>query len=220
MKLLLAITAVLTLGVVVPNLYADPILTVNTGATLGALVETPVIGGESWTYTDSVTQASLNPIGLQEADQTFTATYTDIAGVSLLNVTDICADVDVNLAPIACPGLAFTFTNLGLGTPVLLSDASLLGVLGLNLNADAIGVTVDASIGGGSAQIGFNDPPPAATPPRSPRPERYFTDAAFGAMYAPDAASHHHAHDQNHRPDGAGGHGRAHGVTNPTSPAG
>jgi hypothetical protein len=173
MKLLTTtLLAVTVLGALAPKSYADPVLTVNAGVTGGVLVETPIVGGFSWVYTDDHTAVGFSPVNhlpdLLTDNNVFTATFTDIAGVKLLNVNDICANVGVNIAPTPC-SLGFTFTDASLGTPYLVSDVALLGVLGLNLDANALGITVaDVSVGGGHATIGFNPP---GTPAPAPTPE-------------------------------------------------
>jgi len=78
-------------------------------------------------------------------------------------VNDVCANVGVLHAANPC-SLAFSFTDTDLGAPFLISDVNLLGLLSADINADVIGIEVGgASIGGGSAQFGFGQPP-AATP--------------------------------------------------------
>ena len=164
MKLFLPLSLLVLLGIFAPNLYADPVLTVNAGVAGGALVETPIAGGETWVYTDDSVVASLDPLYATTDNNVFTATFTDIAGVSLLNVNDLCVNVGVSVPAKPC-SLGFTFTDASLGTPFLESSASLLGILGVDLNANAVGLEVGgASIGGGSAEIGFNNPPPSVTP--------------------------------------------------------
>ena len=164
MKLFLSLSVLVLLGIFVPNLYADPVLTVNAGVAGGVLVETPIANGVSWVYTDDNSVVSADPLYAKTDNNVFTATFVDIAGVAVLNVNDLCANIGV-LAPADPCSLGFTFTDASLGTPFLESDSSLLGILGLDLNADAIGLEVGgASVGGGSAQIGFSGPPPSVTP--------------------------------------------------------
>lgn len=166
MKLLCSFLVLVSFGLFSSNLHADPLLAVNAGAAGGVLVETPVAGGESWVYTD--TNVTVLGLGLaQVTNQTFTATFTDLLGNPVLNVTDVCADVNVLAPPEPCNALAFTFTDAGLGTPVLDSNVALLGALGLDLNVDAVGLDTGASIGGGYAQIGFSNPPSATPEPGS-----------------------------------------------------
>ena len=164
MKLLAALFAFASLALIAPNMYADPVLSANAGVTGGTLVETPIVGGFTWVYTDTnVNLFSIIPPSATLDNNVFTATFTDIAGVALLNVNDVCANVGVLHAANPC-SLAFSFTDTDLGAPFLISDVNLLGLLSADINADVIGIEVGgASIGGGSAQFGFGQPP-AATP--------------------------------------------------------
>jgi hypothetical protein len=165
MKLPSALLVFVSLGLFVPSLHADPTLTVNAGVAGGALVETPILGGETWVYTDTAINvfSVLPPISTID-NNVFTATFTDIAGQALLNVNDLCANVGVLTAANPC-SLGFTFTDASLGTPFLDSNAALLGILGADVNANAIGLEVGgASIGGGQAQFGFGNPTPSPTP--------------------------------------------------------
>lgn len=171
MKLLAVLFALVSIGIFTPNLLADPVLTVNVGAGNGVLVETPILGGFQWTYLDNQTTLyNLIPPVATTDSNLFTATFTDIAGVALLNVTDVCANIGVLHAADPC-SLSFAFTDTDLGVPVLLSNVNLLGLLSADVNADVLNIEVGgASIGGGSAQFGFGPPsnnggnPPSATP--------------------------------------------------------
>jgi hypothetical protein len=158
MKSLSAFLALVILVLVPINLHADPIVSLNTGLVSDTLVETPVLGGEQFVYTDLYTNIFNTTL------QTFTATFTDILGVNLLNVTDVCAQVNIVFAAKPCSALAFSFTDLSLGKAINLGA---LGVVGLDLNGDVAGLDFGASIGGGSAEIGFENPPA----PNSPVPE-------------------------------------------------
>jgi hypothetical protein len=115
---------------------------VNAGVAGGVLVETPIANGVSWVYTDDNSVVSADPLYAKTDNNVFTATFIDIAGVAVLNVNDLCANIGV-LAPADPCSLGFTFTDASLGTPFLESDSSLLGILGLDLNADAIGLRSD-----------------------------------------------------------------------------
>jgi hypothetical protein len=165
MKLICSLFVLVSLGIFVPNSYADPVLTINAGAAGGILVETPIVGGETWVYTDDATNVdSLVPIVATTDNNVFTATFVDTGGVDLLNVNDLCANVGV-LTPANPCTLGFTFTDARLGTPFLESNASLLGLLSVDLNTSAVGLEVGgASVGGGSAQIGFGNPAPTPEP--------------------------------------------------------
>lgn len=163
MKLLVASLVLAGMAVVTPKLHADPVLTVNGGVVGATFVETPIVNGFQWVYTDNTAGLSLDPPFAYSDNNVFTATFTDVAGVKLLNVNDVCANLGVLIPAPSC-AVGFTFTDVGVGTPFLISNASLLGVFSFNASVDTLGVTVaDVSVGGGSAQFGFGQPP-AATP--------------------------------------------------------
>lgn len=138
--------ALVTLAVVTPQLHADPVLTLDAGSTAVALVETPVLNGDAYVYTNLYTDVFNTTL------QTFTAVYTDVLGVSLLNVTDVCAQVNIIFAAKPCQALAFSFTDVGLGDASLLAA---LGTVGVDLTGNVADLNFGASIGGGSAEIGF-----------------------------------------------------------------
>jgi PEP-CTERM motif len=161
MKSLPAFLALVTLTLFTINLHADPIVTLNTGVVSDTLIETPILGGEQFAFVDITTDV------LQTTIQTFTATYTDILGVSLLNVTDICAQVNILVPADPCQALAFSYTDASLGTASLIGA---LGAVGVDLNGNVADINFGASIGGGSAEIGFGNPPPNGGSP-SPVPE-------------------------------------------------
>ena len=167
MKLFLPLSALVLLGIFTPNMFADPILTVNAGVAGGVLVETPIVGGETWVYTDDSTDLSLAPPYLTTDNDVIVASFTDIAGVDLLAISDICANAGVLHAANPCAG--FSFTDVGLGTPYLISGTGIFANLDLlaaaDINAGVLGLELGgASIGSGTAQIGFNNPPPSVTP--------------------------------------------------------
>jgi hypothetical protein len=169
MKLSLTLVALVLFGLFTPKMFADPLLTINTSVLGGVLVETPIAGGESWVYTDDTVNVGplLNPYVQTDSD-VLTATFTDIAGVALLNVTDVCADTGVLIAANPCAG--FSFSDTALGAPYLISGTGDLANLDLALGADidvsALGLDVaGAQIGNGSAQIGFGNPPSVTPEP-------------------------------------------------------
>ncbi len=167
MKLFLPLSVLVFLGIFTPNMFADPVLTINTGVVGGVLVETPIVGGETWVYTDDTVSASIIPPYLITDNDVIVASFTDIAGVDLLAITDTCLNAGL-LAP-AKPCAGFSFTDVGLGTPYLISGTGLLANLDLaaavNINADVLGIELGGiSIGSGTANIGFNNPPPSPTP--------------------------------------------------------
>ncbi len=160
MKLLLPLSVLVLLGIFTPDVFADPVLTVTDGVAGVAAVETPIAGGEQWVYFDH-TDTVLNP-GVQSDSDLFTATFTDIAGVALLNVTDVCANVGVLEAANPCAGFAFSDTSLGV--PFVISATGDL-VAAVDVNAGALGIDLAGlSVGSGTANIGFNNPPPSVTP--------------------------------------------------------
>jgi hypothetical protein len=170
MKLSLPLSVLVLLGLFAPNLYADPVLTINAGTAVGALVETPIVGGDLWVFTDTsavVLGADGNTLGSFFDNDVITATFTDIAGVALLNVTDVCANASVLVPVNPCAG--FAFSDTALGTPFLINGTGDLANLdlaaGVDVNVGVLGLNlVGASIGSGAAQIGFNNPAPSVTP--------------------------------------------------------
>lgn len=162
MKLSLPLFVLVLLGLFTSVAFADPVLSINAAAGLGAVVETPIAGGETWVFTDDST--TILGLGLLQTDNdVLTATFTDIAGVALLNVTDVCANVGI-LAP-ANPCAGFAFSDTALGIPDILSATGNLALaadvnVGLG-NLDLAGV----SIGSGSESIGFGNPPSVTPEP-------------------------------------------------------
>ncbi len=149
MKSLAAFLALVSLCAAAPALHADPItatLDVGPTSTAAVLVETPIPGGETFLYTHLYTDIFNTTL------QTFTATYTDLLGVSLLNVTDVCAQVNIVFAAKPCQALAFSFTDVGLGDAFQIAA---LGAVGLDLTGNVADINFGASIGGGSAELGF-----------------------------------------------------------------
>ncbi|HZQ42058.1 MAG TPA: PEP-CTERM sorting domain-containing protein [Acidobacteriaceae bacterium] len=176
MKLLLAILALISFGAFVPNMYADPTLTLNAQAGVGTFTETVAANVYTWTYVDDATNGGflpgILPIPWATTDNNvFTAIFTYVPlGVSVLNVTDICANAALN-APVTPCNLDFSFSDTAVGAGYM--DASntpaLLGTLDIGLGADVDLKVLDGitsaglDIGGGQAQIDF--PPPAAATP-------------------------------------------------------
>lgn len=179
MKLLLAVLALISFGLFVPNMYADPTLTLNAQAGVGTLTETVVGNVFTWTYVDDNTNAGFYPgiVPLPWAttdNNVFTAVFTYIPlGVSVLNVTDICANAAVLATPTPC-NLDFSFSDTAVGAGYLdgSNTPALLGTLDIGLGANIDLAVLDGTInlagvniGGGQAQIDFpQPPPPAATP--------------------------------------------------------
>lgn len=163
MKSLYAVLALVTLSFLSPKLHADPVVSLTANGVSQTLVSTPVAGGTQYTFTGL--DAGLG--GLY--DQTFTATYTDIAGVKLLNVTDLCVAVTLSgpLSPAVaaaspCQGLAFSYTDASIPNPSLIASAGL--ATSASVSGDVASVTFSGDIGGGSAQFGFPGTSPVPEP--------------------------------------------------------
>ncbi len=167
MKLFLPPSVLVLIGIFTPNLFADPVVTLNAGVGAGAFVETGVGGVDTWTYLDDSTTLLNNGLGSQTDNDLLVVAFSDVGGIPLLNVTDACLNVSV-LEPVnPCAGFAFSDTSLG--TPYQISGSGDLANLDLGVGADinvsALGADVlGAEIGNGAAQIGFNNPPPSPTP--------------------------------------------------------
>jgi PEP-CTERM motif len=151
MKSLAAFLALVTLAIVPSNLHADSIsATVTTDGGTQVIHGTPILNGEVFDYTH------LNTDIFSSSLETFTAVYTDIAGVGVLNVTEACVAVTVffhHAAP--CQSLAFSFTDLTLGD---ITAGAFVG-LNANVNGDVAKVDFDGSIGAGSGSFKLSDPP-------------------------------------------------------------
>lgn len=167
MKLVLPLSLLVLAGIFAPNLYADPTLTINSGVAAGVLTETQIGGVDTWIYADDSTTL-FNPLGSQTDNDVLTVAFSDVAGVPLLNVTDVCANVSV-LEPVN-PCAGFSFSDTALGAPYLISGTGDLANLDLSLGADvnvnALGTDVAGlAIGNGTAQIGFGNPPSVTPEP-------------------------------------------------------
>lgn len=172
MKLLAAaFLALVSLITITPYVRADNIgLTLKTGAATDLLVETPILNGEQFTYTHETLGILTNGNLLNSSTSVFTATYVDVLGtLGVFNFTDLCATVTIIGPAVPCQQFAFSFTNLTLGDASITADlaASIninLGLAsgsvgGLNLAPDGFNL-VGASLGLGSGQIDFSNPPP------------------------------------------------------------
>jgi hypothetical protein len=189
MKLLIAVLALVSFGIFVPAMHADPTLTLGLGA---GVVLTPTLTTNSsgldvysWTYVDDATDILHNGSLLKTDNNVFSATFVyDPLGISVLNVTDVCANVAIiALSPTPC-NLGFSFSDTAVGAGYLdgSNTPALLGNLDIALGADInIGVgdgkthpellnfsLVNADIGGGSGQIDFGQPPPSMSPAPEP----------------------------------------------------
>ena len=166
MKLFLPLSVLVFLGIFTPNMFADPVLTINAGVGAGVLTETVVGSVDTWTYLDDSTTL-LNGLGSQTDNDLLTVVFSDLGGIPLLSVTDACINASI-LEPVN-PCAGFAFSDTALGTPYLISGTGDLATLDLaasvNVDVDALGTTIAGlSVGDGTAQIGFNNPPPSATP--------------------------------------------------------
>lgn len=149
------------------NTYADTFdVSLTTAGSTDILVQTPILNGFQFAYENLTIGATIGlPPTASVSDSTFLATYVVTAGVGVLNVTDVCAKVDV-LTPLApCQAFAFSFTNLSL------LDASVVSAdIGTNVLVNANVANFDlagASIALGGGEVDFTNP----TPPTSPVPE-------------------------------------------------
>jgi hypothetical protein len=166
-----AFLALVSLITITPYVRADNIgLTLKTGAATDLLVETPILNGEQFTYTHETLGILTNGNLLNSSTSVFTATYVDVLGtLGVFNFTDLCATVTIIGPAVPCQQFAFSFTNLTLGDASITADlaASIninLGLAsgsvgGLNLAPDGFNL-VGASLGLGSGQIDFSNPPP------------------------------------------------------------
>jgi hypothetical protein len=163
LKLTFSLFALVLSGIfLTPNLYADPLLTITNAIKGGVLVETPIAGGEQWVY--NADEATLLGEGLFQGEtETLTATFLDVLGVDVLNVTDVCADVAVFAPVLPCAGFAFSDTSVGVPN-VVSATGNLATHLDVNVNAGDIDLA-GVSIGGGSAKIDIINPNPAAVTP-------------------------------------------------------
>jgi hypothetical protein len=156
MKLSLCLLAVALLSFTTRSLQADSIsASLDAGGTSVLLIETPILNGDQFTYTNTNVMLGGDPLQLNASNTDFLATYTDVLGVGLLNVTDVCAQVALNSASVPCENLAFSFTDLTLG------NASVIADLGASVFAsgNVADVNFAASIAGGDASVGFGQPP-------------------------------------------------------------
>ncbi len=167
MKLFLSLSVLVLIGIFTPNAFADPVVTLNAGVGAGAFVETVVGGVDTWTYLDDSTTLLNHGLGSQTDNDLLVVAFSDVGGIPLLNVTDACVNVSVFEPVNPCAG--FAFSDTALGTPYQISGSGDLANLdlgvGADINVNALGADfLGAEIGKGSAEIGFNNPPPSPTP--------------------------------------------------------
>jgi hypothetical protein len=189
MKLLIAVLALVSFGIFVPSMHADPTLSLGLGAGV-ALTSTVTTNGSglevfSWTYVDDATDILHNGSVLKTDNNVFSASFVyDPLGISVLNVTDVCANVAIITSnPTPCNlGFSFSDTSVGLGyldgsnTPALLGnlDIALGADIGIGVGDGTLGlghdglILLNTDIGGGSGQIDFGQPPPSASPTPEP----------------------------------------------------
>jgi CO dehydrogenase/acetyl-CoA synthase delta subunit len=166
MKLLLALFALVSFGLFVPNMYADG-LDLTIGGQVHTVVATPVAGGEEFLFT--ATNLGVLTAGdvVSLYNINFDATLLDVGGpqgIKSLTVAETCATVYLGFNPISCSqDVSFLYTNDQLG--------NLLGVvgqlnIGADINADAGIIDAGLDIGGGNAVFTYSNPPapPAAAP--------------------------------------------------------
>lgn len=171
MKTLLLSLAALPLALLTfsPAAHADSfIATLNTGLVTDALVETPIAGGDQFTFTDETINAlGLNGVVLNSSTSVFTATYVDLLGtVGVLNVNDVCVDVAILGPATPCQAFAFSFTDLTLGDASLV--AAVDAVASVNANVASLDIA-GGSVAGGSGSFNFT-PPPSGSPAVTPEP--------------------------------------------------
>ncbi|MEO7028504.1 MAG: PEP-CTERM sorting domain-containing protein [Acidobacteriaceae bacterium] len=146
------------------TLRADTITaTLTTGAMTDILVTTPILNGFQFSYENVTTVIGLGiPPTVSASDSTFLATYVVTGGVGVLNVTDLCAKVDIFTPLAPCQNFAFSFTSLDLGKATVVSvlaDTNILVTVG-TANFNIAGTSV--ALGGGTVDF---------TPGPSPIPE-------------------------------------------------
>ena len=177
MKLLIAVIALVSFGVLVPKSYADD-LTLNLGAVgLGNVDLGPVAAGTgvvTYDYANLSVLQNGNLLGFLNLNFTgvWAATAADLPvgatwptnAVDALAVTESCAFVAIGTnTQTPCSGLAFAYTNANIG--------NIVGVTGdVNIAADIgvdtpIGAEAGLGVNGGTETIGFGNPPSATPEP-------------------------------------------------------
>ena len=176
MRAITVFLALVSFTTVTPCLHADNIgLILKTGAVTDVLVETPILNGEQFTYTHETLGILSNGNLLNSSTSVFTATYVDALGtLGVFNFTDLCTTVTIIGPAVPCQQFAFSFTDLTLGNASIVADlaASInvdvglanVSVGGLDLAPDGHNL-VGASLGLGSGEIDFTNPPPAVPEP-------------------------------------------------------
>lgn len=178
MKLLLALFALVSFGIVVPNMYADD-LTLNLAAIGGAAVDLGPVSDGTGVVTYDLAAVPLfqgnTLVGVYNLN--FTATWIDAqanlpvgatwpaGAVDALVVTESCAALAVTIPPSftdPCTGLSFAYTNLNAGNIVgVTGDVN----IGADVNAQILSADVGLGIGAGTETIGFGNPPSATPEP-------------------------------------------------------
>jgi hypothetical protein len=168
MKLSAALLALASLTLAVPALHADDIsATVTTATGVHTVLGADILGVETFIYTDTSIVLGIPTL---ISDQTLTATYADVSGVlGVLNVTDVCAKVNLFGSQTPCSAIAFSFTDLSL--PVASLGADLLIGATANVSGDLANINFGASIAGGSGDFNFGPPPSGGGGGNSPVPE-------------------------------------------------
>jgi hypothetical protein len=167
----------LVLALLPANLHADNIgLTLKTGAATDAFITTPILNGEQFTYVHETVGVLSNGNLLNSSTSVFTATYVDALGtLGVFNFTDVCTKVTIIGPAVPCQDFAFSFTNLTLPDASIIAAAAAsinvnVGVAngtlaGLNLVPDGLEHLAFVSVGLGSGEIDFHNPPPAVPEP-------------------------------------------------------
>lgn len=176
MKLLLAILALASFGIAVPNMYADDLI-LNLGAIGQGTVDLgPVQAGTGVVTLDKNYLGILNQNGVaSDVNLNFTAAFVGLGAtlpagviwqpgaVDALVVTESCVAVDVlSNAKNPCTGLSFAYTNANVGN--ILDVVGGVNI-GADVDADVLGANAGLGIGAGTETIQFGNPPSATPEP-------------------------------------------------------
>jgi hypothetical protein len=113
MKSLSLALALSAFALATPALHADDIsASLTTGLGTDTLIETPILNGEQFTYTNETLGLLTTENVLNSSTSTFIATYTDVSpSLAILNVDDICVNVTVAGPVVPCQAFAFSPTS-------------------------------------------------------------------------------------------------------------